>query len=292
MFVSPPPGECLWKKSGRIVELPLISPSNQWTVDLPLALSGSVVGFLLSKLLPLLVLPLGLALLLLLLGLIRRRRGPVLLAVVVLWLFSTGLVAQMLWRLVEWPWQRRAADHAPQADAIVVLSGGRHAAPGPARASEWHDPDRFLAGVELFRAGRAPLLLFTGGQSPFQAGLAPEGELYRREAIGLGVPADAIASTPPVRNTAEEAAAIRALLPQAPSRVLLVTSAFHMRRAQRLFERQGMTVRPFPVDFQARAAWGGAIALDPLMWLPTSRGLDQSSRALRELLGRVIYRSW
>ena len=65
-----------------------------------------------------------------------------------------------------------------------------------------------------------------------------------------------------------------------------------MRRAQRLFERQGMTVRPFPVDFQARAAWGGAVALDPLMWLPTSRGLDQSSRALRELLGRVIYRSW
>ena len=274
------------------MELPLISPSNQWTVDLPLALSGSVVGFLLSKLLPLLVLPLGLALLLLLLGLIRRRRGPVLLAVVVLWLFSTGFVAQMLWRLVEWPWQRRAADHAPQADAIVVLSGGRHAAPGPARASEWHDPDRFLAGVELFRAGRAPLLLFTGGQSPFQAGLAPEGELYRREAIGLGVPADAIASTPPVRNTAEEAAAIRALLPPDPSRVLLVTSAFHMRRAQRLFERQGMTVRPFPVDFQARAAWGGAVALDPLMWLPTSRGLDQSSRALRELLGRVIYRSW
>ena len=59
-----PPGECLWKKSGWIVERPLISPSNQWTVDLPLALSGSLVGFLLSKLLPLLVLPLGLALLL------------------------------------------------------------------------------------------------------------------------------------------------------------------------------------------------------------------------------------
>ena len=251
-----------------------------------------MIGFLLSKLLPLLVLPLGLALLLLLLGLIRRRRGPVLSAVVVLWLFSTGLVAQMLWRLVEWPWQRQAADHAPQADAIVVLSGGRHAAPGPARASEWHDPDRFLAGIDLFRAGRAPWLLFTGGQSPFQAGLTPEGELYRREALGLGVPADAIASTPPVRNTAEEAVAIRALLPHAPSRVLLVTSAFHMRRAQRLFERQGMTVLPFPVDFQARAAWGGAIALDPLMWLPTSRGLDQSSRSLRELLGRLIYRSW
>ena len=74
--------------------------------------------------------------------------------------------------------------------------------------------------------------------------------------------------------------------------MLLVTSAFHMRRAQRLFERQGMEVLPFPVDFKARAAWGGAIAHDPLMWMPSTRGLDDSSRALRELLGRVVYRSW
>ena len=251
-----------------------------------------VVAFLLSKLLPLLVLPLGLALLLLLLGLIGRRRWPVGIALLLLWLFSTGLVSQMLWRVVERPWQRRPAGDALQADAIVVLSGGRHAAPGASRISEWNDPDRFLAGIDLYRTGRAPRLLFTGGQNPFQAGLAPEGELYRREAVALGLPVSALQSTPPVRNTAEEATAIRALLPDASPRVLLVTSAFHMRRAQRLFERQGMEVLPFPVDFKARAAWGGAIAHDPLMWMPSTRGLDDSSRALRELLGRVLYRSW
>ena len=74
-----------------------------------------VVAFLLSKLLPLLVLPLGLALLLLLLGLIRRRRWPVGIAFLLLWLFSTGLVSQMLWRVVERPWQRRPAGDAPGA---------------------------------------------------------------------------------------------------------------------------------------------------------------------------------
>ena len=37
----------------------------------------------------------------------------------------------------------------------MVLSGGRHAAPGGDRISEWHDPDRFLSGVALFKAGRA-----------------------------------------------------------------------------------------------------------------------------------------
>ena len=115
--------------------------------------------------------------------------------------------------------------------------------------SEWHDPDRFLAGLDLFRAGKAPRLLFTGGCSPFRPGQRPEGQHYIKEAALLGVPATAMASTPPVLNTADEALAIRRLLPARQSRVLLVTSAFQMRRAQRLFERQGMQVLPFPVDF-------------------------------------------
>ena len=64
-----------------------------------------------------------------------------------------------------------------------------------------------------------------------------------------------------------------------------------MRRAQRLFERQGMEVIPFPVDFQARARWAGPIWRDPTQWLPSADALASSSRALRELLGRLIYRT-
>ena len=251
-----------------------------------------MVGFVLSKLLPLLVLPLGAALVLLSLALMLRRRWLVVSAVGVLWFFSTGLIAQMLWRVVEAPWQRRTPDTAPRTDAIVVLSGSSHAAPGAARIIEWADPDRFFAGVALYKSKRAPLLLFTGGQNPFHAGLPPEGELYKSKAVALGVPRSAIGMTPVVRNTAEEAEAIRQLLPRAQQRVLLVTSAFHMQRARRLFERQGMTVVPFPVDFKARASWSGSLWLDPFQWLPNSRSLDDSSRALRELLGRLVYRSW
>ena len=192
---------------------------------------------------------------------------------------------------METPWQRRSASEAPQADAIVVLSGGRHPAPGPAKLSEWHDPDRFLAGLDLFRAGKAPRLLFTGGASPFSPGQLLEGHHYLQEASLLGVPESAMASTPPVLNTAEEAVEIRRLLRGGQSRVLLVTSAFHMRRSKRLFERQGLQVLPFPVDFQVRGSWAGPFWRDPSQWLPSARALDASSRALRELLGRLVYRA-
>ena len=249
------------------------------------------MAYWLSKLLPLALLPLGFSLILLMVGLVFRWRWPVVTAALLLWVFSLGMVSQGLWRWLEAHWERRSALEAPQADAIVVLSGGRHPAPGPARLSEWHDPDRFLAGLDLFRAGKAPRLLFTGGASPFRPGQPPEGQRYLQEARQLGIPAAAMASTSLVVNTAEEAAAIRQLLP-ARARILLVTSAFHMRRAQRLFERQGLKVLPFPVDFQARGRLAGPLWRDPSQWLPSARALDDSSRALRELLGRLVYRSW
>ena len=167
------------------------------------------MAYLLSKLLPLAVLPLGLSLILLVVGLIGRWRWPVITAVAaaVGVLLGSGEPGSLA--LARGPWQRRAATAAPRADAIVVLSGGRHPAPGAARVSEWEDPDRFLAGLDLYRAGKAPRLLFTGGASPFRPGQPPEGQRYLQEARQLGIPAAAMASTPPVVNTAEEAAAIR-----------------------------------------------------------------------------------
>ena len=198
---------------------------------------------------------------------------------------------EALWRSLESPWERNPVDLAQTADAIVVLSGGRHPAPGSSRISEWHDSDRFLAGIELYRASKAPRLLFTGGANPFSPGQPLEGNLYLEEARELGIPQVAMSSTPPVLNTAQEAKAIRKILGNSQS-ILLVTSAFHMRRAQRLFERQGLKVKPFPVDFRSRGSWAGPAWRDPRQWCPDAKALDGSSRALRELLGQVIYRIW
>ena len=254
--------------------------------------------FRLSKLLPLLVLPLGLALLLLLWGVYRSRRWPAIAELAVLWLFATPLVAEGLWRFLERPYARRSAAAVLAGSnprEVVVLGGGRHAAPGPARESEWIDADRFFAGIEAYqqlrRQGLSPRLIFTGGWWPTQPQLQPEGEVLRQRALALGLPAADLASTSRVRNTAEEAQVVAAQLPPGSS-MLLVTSAFHMPRAKRLFERQGLRVLPFPVDFQASGAWAGNPMADPLNWLPSAKGLESSSRALQEAIGRTLYRAW
>jgi hypothetical protein len=94
---------------------------------------------------------------------------------------------------------------------VVVLGTGRHAAPGPARASEWTDADRFFAGIEAYQhlrtQGFRPRLIFTGGWWPTQPHLRPEGDELRLRAIALGLPPADLLSTARVRNTAEEARA-------------------------------------------------------------------------------------
>jgi uncharacterized SAM-binding protein YcdF (DUF218 family) len=122
--------------------------------------------FYLSRILPLFVLPVGVTLILLLGGILFRRRGVLVTALAILWLSSMPLVGGWLVRAAEQWTERIPAKDAPAGDAIVVLSTGRVVAPGRAAISEWTDPDRFFAGVELFQAGKAPLLVFTGAGSP------------------------------------------------------------------------------------------------------------------------------
>jgi uncharacterized SAM-binding protein YcdF (DUF218 family) len=242
-----------------------------------------------SALLPPFVLPLGLTLIVAGLGLLLRRRWPVAVALAGLWLLSTPPVANALGRALEGGMVRSLAADAPEADAIVVLSSRRVLAPGPAGVSEWADADRFFGGLELFDAGKAPLLVFTGGWSPRTPTHLPEGEVLAAWAERWGVPAAQIAVTGRVTDTAEEAAAVATLLaPLGVDRVLLVTSAYHVPRARALFERAGLRVHAFPVDFQVSE--GRRASITDL--LPGAMALQLSEQSLREAMGRVVYRVW
>lgn len=240
----------------------------------------------------------GLTLLLVLIGLLFRRRWVIWISLVFLWACSTPILSNLAIRSAEGWTERGLAINSLNADVIVVLSSGRVVAPGPAKVSEWGDPDRFYGGIELLKAGKAPLLIFTGGWSPWETKAELEGKILIRYAIEAGVPEKIILVTDPVVNTEQEAGAVLALLNenqiitkvidgkiQPPFNVLLVTSAFHMLRAQALFEEVGFQVIPFPVDFRVSA--GSELTL--LSLVPSANALFNTEMALRELYGRLYY---
>jgi len=239
---------------------------------------------LVNKILPILVLPLGVTLLCLLAGLVFRKRLLVWYAALVLWAFSMPVVSHGLMRFVEGGTNRIPVSAVGNADALVVLSGMIRQVDG-APLGEWGDAvDRFEGGIDLFRAGKAPVLVFTRGQMPWQPDAVPEGELLARRAVLLGVPRTAILLTAKVGNTADEALAARKLLGDR-KRIILVTSAFHTRRALLLFEHAGFEVQPFRVDYRVDNTLEGTL----LRFLPSAEALFQSDQALHEMIGWLFY---
>ncbi len=198
--------------------------------------------------------------------------------------------------MLEYPWQRIEPDSIEIADGIVVLSGGRHFPPSSGRQIiEWEDPDRFIGGIELFKEGKSDKLIFTGGSNPLFPNIPPEGEIYIKEAVSLGIPSENLFTTYPVFNTLQEAYAVNKLLkekiPNKRKRIILVTSAFHMNRAKKVFERQGIIVQPYPVDFKINKNLKSS-KVNIINFFPSAASLNKSSLAIREIIGRIIYRAF
>jgi len=239
---------------------------------------------ILNKLLPLLLSPLFLLVVLASIALVLRRRGLAVLALAILWLCSLPVVADSIWRAIEQHAVRPAIASASQAQAVVVLGGmTRDIRSEKGVETEWNEnADRFWAGLELFKAGKAERLFLMAGRLPWEKNQTTEGDWLRQKAIELGVPAEKIWLSPEVQNTHQEAQAVAKELPGGS--ILLVTSAFHMPRARAVFEAQGLKVLPFPVDF--RVVENETTILD---FLPSAGALETNTSAMRELLGRAYY---
>jgi uncharacterized SAM-binding protein YcdF (DUF218 family) len=234
------------------------------------------MDYFLSKLLPLFIYPLGLALLLVCLALPavagnRKRTAVALLAssVAILWLASMSVSSAFLLRTLQGGFLPRLAASYSEADVIVVLGGVVNA---PKEAAQDYNlsrsADRLLHARRLYRAGKAPWIIVSGGGS--------EGR----------VPAAAIVREAKSRNTRQNAMLTKVIMEQRGfHRILLVTSAFHMKRALATFRAVGIEVIPAPTDFEASAK-----EFAVLQWLPDAEALFQATYALKEYIGIVVYR--
>ena len=104
----------------------------------------------------------------------------------------------------------------------------------------------------------------------------------------LGVPPIAILCESEARDTAENASKTFALLRERGcKKILLVTSAWHMPRAQMLFKADGITVIPVGCDYENTpyAPFSGPL----WMQLPTPEAAGKSAYYIKELLGLLFY---
>ncbi|MEM7758396.1 MAG: YdcF family protein [Cyanobacteria bacterium P01_A01_bin.40] len=254
----------------------------------------------LSKLLPLFVFPLGLSCLLLLLALwlsfkrSRRAWVPILFALIILLTAGNSRVGNNLVASLEH--QYLPLKTMPQADAIVILGGAtRNQEPPRVLPDLSERGDRLLYGAKLYKDGAAPKIILTGGRFQWYGGDTSEANSMATVLELIGVPSDAMILESQSLNTYENALFTKKILERENiKRILLVTSASHMPRSIAIFRKQGIDAIPAPADYimSDRDLIEHQFSRESLILslLPDSGNLDNTSQALKEYLGILIYR--
>jgi len=250
----------------------------------------------LSKFLPLFVYPLGLSLILLLIALfVFKKKGAkklIMLAFLILWVCSTDPLSKALTQSLEW--QYSYPETVPEADVIIVLGGGTEAAIPPRTFVEVNSAgDRVFTAAKLYREGKAPILLLSGGNIEWlnDSNSTPADQMAELLTF-LGVPSSAMILESTSKNTYENVLNVKEIITEEGyEKILLVTSAMHMPRSVKLFEKQGIDVIPIPVDYSiVEEQQEQASFLDNLLGLiPSAGNLSVTTNALKEYLGIWMY---
>lgn len=243
--------------------------------------------FVLSKIFDVLLSPLTWAMLLALLGLWRKRRwmrwAPAA-AVGVLYVFSIEPVANALQRAIEGGAPRSVRKNVTY-DAVILLGGvvdheGTSGGGGP---SYNENVERLLVTFELLRDGKASKVIVTGGRG-WEGDPVNEARVLASQLERWGIARERILLEDRAVNTRENALYSQAIAKKGRMKELVVvTSAFHMRRALEAFRAVGLRVDALPVDYRAYREKAGVSSL------PRARHLERSESALREVFGRWVY---
>ena len=173
------------------------------------------------------------------------------------------------------------------ADVIVLLGGGTiqgvtdltgTAAPTPRMMV------RIVTAVRLYRQMKLPIIV-TGGRGSAED--ISEAHVAARFMMDLGVPEEAIITEGSARDTFENARFTAAICRQEGfTRPIVLTTAYHLKRALIAFDAAGMPAAPFPANFFANDHQSGR-------WrrlLPQASSLYLTTCALHEYLGIWYYK--
>lgn len=223
------------------------------------------------------------------------------------WRVRLGLAVGMVALIFTNPWLHHAVSNAwepapltleeidPPYDEAIVLGGFTrlHATPTD-RLHLNAEANRFSQAVELYHLGKVRRLVFVSGGRVNSDPPLTEARLAARTAGRLGVPEEAIIALGTSRNTHENAEEYRVHRESEgsgePRRVLLVTSAFHARRAEACFRKAGIETRLFPTDHRSERAYPGRLLTFSNTVVPSPGTMLSWGALFREWFGLLVYR--
>lgn len=196
------------------------------------------------------------------------------------------LVSDGLARMMESPFQDFDMAVLEPLDTAIILGGGTESTISY-RAQLGFSGDRIAVAAKLYHTGKVKHLVCTGTQ----AFRSTEKDRHPREEAaeilkGLGVPTDVIFQVQG-ENTSQEMANLKIWLSnnESSQRIGIVSSAWHLPRALRLAQDDGLDAIPVPSDFLSQP-----FAASPSLLVPSAENLMVTSLILKEYLARFVGR--
>ncbi|HEY9512822.1 MAG TPA: YdcF family protein [Rhodanobacter sp.] len=209
----------------------------------------------------------------------RRSSGVLLVvALALVVLVGCGLVPKWLLTNLQAPYATRPALVWAPHNAIVLLTGAASRVPNGGEEPGVGAYGRIVQAATMYRdckrSGTVCVVLVSGGDpGDYGTSLAV---IYGAVLQRLGVPVGDLLLEPHSRNTWQNAKFLQPMVHAiGPTRVWLVTSAFHLRRGALYFARFGIRIVPVRADY---------LNVVP-SWLPAASNFLLTDVALHEYLG-------
>ena len=221
----------------------------------------------------------------------RRRRRPAMLfgaMALFIWMIGGSGLPDRLLGALERPHVGKGLANVPVADAVVMLGGGhRHSKQDAFEMDFTAAGDRAITAMELIRLRKAPVLVLGGNSYKVNDQRFVEAELLQRWFVAWQLTNAPVLTLGINANTHDEAVHTKALCAERGwNRVILVTSAFHMRRAEAVFRTAGVSVVTVACDYQTSCGEQTA----EVNLIPRYEGFQQLGLYSHEIYGWYYYR--
>jgi uncharacterized SAM-binding protein YcdF (DUF218 family) len=206
---------------------------------------------------------------------------------VVLYLFSNSFLLDEAMRLWEMPVVNLSKSEKHY-DYVVILGGMMSYYDTHNKQIGFNrSVDRLMQGLKIINQKKANKIIFTGGDGSILKTIGREGDCIKQYLMDIGFNTDSLTIESDSQNTFENATYTAALLKKQPkATIILVTSAFHMRRALACFRKQGLHADYYPAD---RYAGKRKYTLDHL-FIPQIEAMEKWSLLVHEISGFLIYK--
>jgi uncharacterized SAM-binding protein YcdF (DUF218 family) len=215
-----------------------------------------------------------------------KRKKLLLVSILVFYIFSNRALHNFV--LSSWEVQTVRTENLRHHDIGIVLGGFAYYDEQFDRIEFNNSADRILMPLKLYNQGKLDKILLSGGSGELIGRGHPYSDLIKQFLIDSGIPEDDIISESESRNTRENAEMTKKVLEQldlTDKKLLLITSAAHMKRSKACFNQTGLVVNEFSVDRESSDP-----RYDFAFWVvPNVEILSKWNKLNHEVIGYLAY---